>query len=225
MTDLPMPTATRLQRPSWRDSRLVIGVLLVLVSTVLGSVALARADDTVPVYAARSVLVAGQPLTPADVARVDVRLGPAATAYLSAASDLAADGYVLREVRPGELIPASAVGSQAQVDVQPVTLLVDATSATVLRTGSVVDVYVNRPDPDGVAGVGATAYAGPERTLDGVAVLRVGGEDGVLGSTAQTRSVQVLVPRDKVPQLVAHVDGRAKITLVPVPGSTLGAPS
>ena len=47
----------------------------------------------------------------------------------------------------------------------------------------------------------------------------------MLGSTAQTRSVQVLVPRDKVPQLVADVDGRAKITLVPVPGSTLGAPS
>ena len=53
MTDLPTPTATRLRRPSWRDSRLLVGVLLVLVSTVLGSVVVARADDRVPVYAVK----------------------------------------------------------------------------------------------------------------------------------------------------------------------------
>ena len=37
MSDLPTPTASRLRSPSWRDSRLLVGVLLVLVSTVLPS--------------------------------------------------------------------------------------------------------------------------------------------------------------------------------------------
>jgi hypothetical protein len=222
MTDLPARTASRLQRPSWRDSRLVVGVLLVVLSAVLGSVLLARADDRVPMYAARVPLVAGQQLTADDVSRVEVKLAGAATAYLSAATALAADSYVLREVRPGELIPRSAVGPQSEVAVQPLALLVDATSAGVLDVGSVVDVYVNRPDPQGTAAVGSTAYAGPEKVLEGVTVLRVSADDRVLGSAAQTRSVQVLVPRDRVQQLVSDVDLRSRITLVPVPGSLLG---
>jgi len=225
MTDPTTPTATRLHRPSWRDGRLVVGVLLVLVSTVLGSVALARADDTVPVFAARSVLVAGQRLTPADVGRVDVRLAGSTAAYLSARTSLPPGAVLLRDVRPGELIPASAVGTQDDAAVQPVALLVDATSAAVLTTGSVVDVYVNRPDPEGVAAAGATAYAGPVRSVEAVTVLRVSGDDGVLGSRSATRSVQVLLPRDRVGELVGDVDGGARITLVPVPGSPLGTPT
>ncbi len=221
MTDPPTPTAARLQRPSWRDSRLVVGVLLVLLSAVLGSVLLARADDTAAMYAARGPLVAGQHLTADDLARVDVRLAGASAAYLSAAGALAADTYVLRDIRPGELIPRSAVGRRSEVSVQPLALLVDATSAGVLDVGSVVDVYVNRPDPLGTAAVGSTAYAGPERVLEGVTVLRVSADDTVLGSAAQTRSVQVLVPRERVQQLVSDVDLRSRITLVPVPGSLL----
>ncbi len=224
MTDLPAPEASRLRRPSWTDARLVIGVLLVLVSTALGSLAVAHAGDTAPVYAARGVLVAGQAITASDVRRVDVRLGDGGAAYLSAADDLPPDAFVLREVREGELVPASAVGSRADVAHQPVTLPVEATSAGSLTAGSVVDVYVNRPDPDGVASVGATAYAGPDRVLEAVSVLRVSGDDGVLGSGATTRAVQVFVPRDAVADLVADVDAGSKITLVPVPGSPLGEP-
>lgn len=225
MTDLPTPSAKRLQRPSWRDSRLILGVVLVLASTVLGSVTVARAGNTVPVYAASSVLVAGQRLTLADISRVDVRLGPATSAYLSAEHTPPVDGVVLRDLRPGELIPISAVGTRTEVGVQPVTILVDATSAGVLVTGSVVDVYVNRPDPKAVVSTAGTGYAGPDRVLEAVTVLRVGGDQGVLGSRAQTRSVQVLVPRARVTQLVGDVDAGAKITLVPVPGSLLGAAS
>ncbi len=224
MTDLPAPAASRLRRPSWTDARLLIGVLLVLASTALGSFAVAHAGDTVPVYAARGGLVAGQHLTSGDVHRVDVRLGDGDAAYLSAATELPADAYVLREVRGGELVPASAVGTRAEVGLQPVTLAVEATSAAALTGGSVVDVYVNRPDPAGVASVGATAYAGPDRVLEGVGVLRVSGDEGVLGSGSATRAVQVYVPTDAVADLVSDVDIGSKITLVPVPGSPLGEP-
>ena len=224
MSDLTTPTASRLRRPSWRDSRLVVGVLLVLLSTVLGAVLLARADDRVPVYAARGTLVAGQHLGAADVVRVDVQLADAAAAYLSAARALAGDTYLVRDVRPGELIPASAVGTHADVGVQPLALLVDSTGASVLAVGSVVDVYVNRPSPQAVPGAAAAAYAGPERVLEAATVLGLSADDGILGTGAQSRAVQVLVPRESVRQLVADVDLGSKITLVPVPGSVLGAP-
>ena len=67
-------------------------------------------------------------------------------------------------------------------------------------------------------------YAGPEKTLEAVSVVKVSGDEGVLGGAAQTRAVQVMVPRDAVRDLVADVDVGARITLVPVPGTT-GSPS
>ncbi|HYN65678.1 MAG TPA: hypothetical protein VES93_02240 [Ornithinibacter sp.] len=223
MSDLPAPTASRLRAPSWRDSRLLVGLLLVLVSTLVGSVVVARADDRVPVYAAKGMLAPGQRLTGADVVRVDVLLGDGAAGYLPADRPLATDTWSLRALRPGELIPLSGVGPGATVDVQQVALLVDATSAAALSAGSVVDVYVNRPT-EGTT-VGLPTYAGPERALADVSVVRVAAEDGVLGGSAQTRAVHVMVPRDSVRDVVADVDLGARITLVPVPGGVSAAAS
>lgn len=223
MSDLPTPTASRLRTPSWRDSRLLVGLLLVLVSTVLGSVVVARADDRVPVYAARGDVAPGQRLTEADVMRVDVLLGDGAAGYLPADRPLPADTWSLRPLRPGELIPLTGVGAAATVDVQQVALLVDATSAAAISSGSVVDVYVNRPK-EGTT-VGLPTYTGPERALEAVSVVRVAGEDGVLGGSAQTRAVHVMVPRASVRDVVADVDLGARITLVPVPGGLSAAAS
>ncbi len=52
MPDIATPKASRLQRPAWRDARLLVGVLLVLAAAVLGSLTVAAADDRVPMYAA-----------------------------------------------------------------------------------------------------------------------------------------------------------------------------
>lgn len=123
----------------------------------------------------------------------------------------------------GELIPVAGVGSGAVVDVQQVALLVDATSAAAISAGSVVDVYVNRPKEG--ATVGLPTYAGPERVLEAVSVVRVAGEDTVLGASADTRAVHVMVPRDTVRDIVADVDLGAHITLVPVPGGVPAASS
>ena len=224
MSDLPTPTATRLRAPSWRDSRLLVGVVLVLVSTVGGAVVVARADDRVPVYAAAGQVAPGQRLTPGDVTVVEAQIGDGAAAYLSADRPLPSDAFALREVRPGELIPVGSIGPAAQVGVQQVALLVDATSAGALASGSVVDVYVNRPE-EGTTGVGVPRYKGPERVLEGVSVVRVAGDDAVLGGATETRAVHVMVPRDAVRDLVADVDAGARITLVPVPGGVGGAAS
>ena len=50
-------------------------------------------------------------------------------------------------------------------------------------------------------------------------------EDGVLGGSAQTRAVHVMVPREEVQAVVADVDLGARITLVPVPGGAAVAAS
>ena len=224
MSDLPAPTASRLRAPSWRDSRLLVGVLLVLVATVAGAVVVARADDRVPVFAAAGEVAPGERLTTDDLTVVDVQLGDGAAAYLPADRPLPDDAHALRPLRPGELVPVASIGTAAEVGVQQVSLLVDATSAAALSAGSVVDVYVNRPEA-GSGGVGVPRLQGPERVLEAVSVVRVAGDDAVLGGATDTRAVQVMVPREAVRDLVADVDVGARITLVPVPGGTGGSAS
>lgn len=222
MSDPPTRTAQRLRRPSWRDSRLLLGLLLVLASTAVGAYVMSRADHRVPMYAARSGLVTGQPLTAEDVVRVDVQLGEAGDDYVSAEAELPADTFVLREVRAGELIPRTALGPREQATQQPVALRVDATSASTLRAGSVVDVYVNRPKESATGPVGPAGsreLAGPELALEGVTVVGLSEEDTVMGGLGDTRAVRVMVPRDKVQGLVGDVDLGARITLVAVPGA------
>ncbi|MBR7743887.1 hypothetical protein KC207_11355 [Phycicoccus sp. BSK3Z-2] len=217
MSQLPTSSASRLRAPSWRDSRLLVGVLLVILSTVLGAVVVARADDRVPVYTATGFIAPGEQVTAASVTVARVQLGDLEGRYLSAREELPPDTYALRGLSAGELVPVAGVGEAAAVEVQPISLLVDAVSAAALSRGDRVDVYVNRPD--GSEGVVRQTFAGPEQVLSAVAVVAVAEEDSVIGGADQTRAVRVAVPRDAVRDLVGDVDLGARITLVPVPSA------
>lgn len=140
MTELTRPVAKRLARPSWRDSRLLVGVLLVLVAATLGARAVASADDRIPVWVAADDLVAGDSVTETSVRRVDVRLDDDMSAYLTADAVPAAGTFLLRDVPAGELVPRSAVGQAGDIEVQRVTVRADAVSTTGLVRGSRVDL-------------------------------------------------------------------------------------
>ena len=165
----------------------------------------------------------GQRLTDADVVRVDVLLGDGA-ARLPARrpADRRPTRGSLRDLRPGELIPVSGSAATA-VSVQQVALLVDATSASALTAGSVVDVYVNRPEEGTTVGPAHVRRA-RARPRGGVRRARRG-DDGVLGGAAETRAVHVMVPREAVRDLVADVDLGRGSPLVPVPGGVAAAAS
>lgn len=222
MADVPTPVAARLQKPSWKDARLLVGVLLVLAATVLGSLVVASADDRTPMYAASGPLLPGERLTAERLKRVDVQLGDEARGYLPASSGVPADSYVLREVQAGELVPQSAMGSKSEVGVQPLTLMVDANSAAPLVVGSIVDVYVN---PAGKAAAGGQEFTGPELTLESVSVSALPSSGSRLGGSSAQQAVQVMAPRERVRDLIGQVDLGARVTLVPVAGSPLKADS
>jgi hypothetical protein len=221
VSDLPVPKASRLQRPAWRDARLLVGVLLVLGSVVLGSYVVAHADDRTAMYAAAGPLVPGQRLSEDDLTRVEVQLGSQAASYLSAAQGLPADRYVLREVRAGELVPVSSVGSHDDIDVQPLTLLVDAGAAASLEVGSQVDVYVNPAEPDQTGG--GKRFTGPQLALQRVSVSGLPQTSSGLGGGSVTgdRPVQVMAPTDRIKDIIGKVDLGARVTVVPVAGTVL----
>ena len=220
VSDLPVPKATRLQRPAWRDARFLIGLVLVLASVAVGSTVVAAADDRTPMYAARSALVPGQPLTEDDLVRVDVQLGSQGQRYLPATTGLGPERFVLRGVAAGELVPAAAIGGRDQVSFQALTLSVDAGTVAALGVGSRVDVYVNPTDPR--AGR-SDAFAGPVLALEGVSVSSLPKTSGGLsGGAGGDRPVQVMAPRDRVKEIIGQVDDGARVTLVPSPGSDGG---
>src|SRR3954466_15707726 len=80
---LPAPVPRRVRPPRWLGLRLMLGLVLVLGSVLLGARVVSAADATVPVWAAAGDLAAGTVLTADDLVAVDVRLGDAASAYLS----------------------------------------------------------------------------------------------------------------------------------------------
>lgn len=235
MSDLPTPSASRLRPPRWTDARLVVGVLIVLGSVVLGSVVVRGADQRSPVYSARVALVPGQRLTEADLVRVDVHLGPVSDRYLTPVTLRPRPLVVLRAVPAGELVPGDAVGDEASAGVQPLTLVVDPLVAVSLQVGSEVDVYADLPSATGpgagagagggaVGGAmgGATSFTGPELVLQRVPISSLPQpSSGLGGASSSDRAVQIMVPTGRVKEVIAIVDRGARMTLVPVSGTTI----
>ncbi len=219
MPEPARPTAKRLQRPSWRDSRLLVGLLLIVLAAALGAKAVASADDRVPVWIASTDLVAGDRVEAASFARADVRLADGMARYLEAASSPPVGSMVVRDVHAGEMVPSSAVGAADAVQVQRVTVRSDAQATAGLTRGSRVDVYVT-PQPQ----TGSTqTLRATTRLLRSAAVAAVLSEGSGFGAAAMT-SVQIYVPTDHVQDLVEALDADAKITLVPAVGAvTAGA--
>lgn len=146
------PPARRAARSTWRDPRLVIGILIVAISVLAGTTLFNSADDVVPVWAARENLSSGSPVSTDDLARREIKFTSAADAdrYLSADRTLPADATLLRAVGTGELLPRAALGagSSGPVTEVPLSVPADAVPQNV-QTGSVVDVWVT---PDAAAG-------------------------------------------------------------------------
>ncbi len=182
-----------------------MGLALVFLSVLGGARVLDRADDTVPVLAARTALSGGTAVEPADLVTVRVRFGSAAEAdrYVSGSADLTEGSILLRPVGPGELLPRAALGSPDGQSALELPLAVDPGRVPAgLRVGSVVDVWVAGSS----AGVGGAVDAEPddpprraELLLSEVSVLATTGASAV--GPAGLQQVVVAVPPADQPRL------------------------
>lgn len=148
------PKAARLATPGWLDGRLVLGVLLVLVSVVVGARLLDTGAATSSVWVASRDLAPGSTLAAGDLERSQVRLYDRGGSYLLADGP-EPTGYVLeRGVGAGELLPRQGLVRpderagqvrDVSVPVAPGHLPED------LQAGQLVDVYVTPEAPPGGA--------------------------------------------------------------------------
>jgi hypothetical protein len=218
VADLPTPVAHRLARPRWLDPRLVAGLVLVLLSVVIGSKILADADERVRVWAVTHDMGADTRLTATDLSARAVRLDAAAARYVSADQDL--DGLVLtRPVGRGELLPIAAVTREGKPRQRRVVVEVDRIGAGGLDKGRVVDVYAVR-DASGNA-----SPPPPELLLAGVTVAEdVRANGSAFGGNGNTAGVALLVDGDDVAGLIdAMAHGAVYVVQVPAAADPGGA--
>jgi hypothetical protein len=188
------PPAMRHRRPSWRDPRLVVGIVMVTGSVLLGAHILADADDTVAVWSVRTDLSAGTPVSAADLRPAHVRFTSEELAERYVPVGAAPEDMVLlRDVAADELLPRAALGPATAEETAELPIAVASESVPAgLRAGEVVDVWVTRRDG---MGDGTSDGGRAVRVLERVRVVAVPQSSNALGPSS-TRQVVVGIPGD-----------------------------
>lgn len=211
-------TARRLRRPTWRDPRLGVGILLVAGSVAVGTWAVDGAARTTEVYAART------DLTPGDVVDADaldvreVRLGAPEEHYLLVADGVPAGSIAARTVGAGELVPRGALGVADAVDARPVVVPLGLTVPADLGPGTVVDLWLTPP----AARAGTVEEPVPPALLAADLVVAEVLEDSSIFAGGTGVSVELLVPRLALPDVLAALSSDGDLVVVPTFGA--GAP-
>ncbi|MET1053343.1 MAG: SAF domain-containing protein [Mycetocola sp.] len=187
------------------DPRLVIGVTLILGSIVGVWGVVQAADTSSPVLVASSTLSVGDTVTSSDLTVAHLRLDASGEHYLTAVP--AAGLTVTRTIFAGELVPRSAVRTDAEVEVSAIVVPSALALAASVETGSLVDVWAAEQQDDG-------SFAPPTVIVSDVSVVRVVEEQGLVAAGSGER-VEVLVPTGRVAALLAALSDDSAISIVP----------
>ncbi|MBX7445420.1 MULTISPECIES: hypothetical protein [unclassified Arthrobacter] len=205
-------TAARLKRPSWKDPRLMVGILLVLASVAGVAFLVGSADRTTEVYAARDGIAVGETLTPENVVRVKVRLGDAEQHYITASDGLPQGTVAVQRIAKDQLVPRASLGEVDQLNRKPVAIQVEQSLPSQAVPGARVDVWVAQPDAK-------NGFSEPKLVLPGAEIAEVTTGSTALGSS-KTTVLMVLVEDGQMPALLGAQANEAKISVVWNPGGT-----
>lgn len=202
--------APRLKRPSWKDPRLLVGVLLVLVSVAGVTFLVGSADRTTEVYAARDGIAVGERLTPENVVRAKVRLGNTEQHYITVEDGLPRDVVAMQRIAKDQLVPRASLGEVDQLNRKPVALSIAQTLPSQAVAGARVDVWVAQPDAK-------NGFSEPKLILPGAEIAEVTTGSTALGSS-KTTVLMVLVEDRQMPGLLGAQANDAKMSVVWNPG-------
>lgn len=200
-TEQSIGPAMRQQAARLRDGRLLGGIVLVVLATLMGAWLLGGDDDTVSVLRTTRDLSVGAVL--ADTEVISVPRAMATDAYLGPSDDVA--GTVNRPIRAGELIPRVALVPPGRLVTREVTVPVDPLHAPPgLQPGAAVDVW---------ASASGSSPMPPRLVLADVVVTAVAADQSALSGEL---GVVLDVPEQQVGALVAATRG-GDLDLIAVP--------
>ncbi|GAA1841039.1 hypothetical protein GCM10009750_28960 [Agromyces salentinus] len=188
------------------DPRLIIGVVLVVGSTVGVTSLVSGLDDASEVYTAATTLSPGDRITADDLVVERVRFGAPAIRYLEPDA-LPRDGLiVVSTVRKGELVPVASVDDVDRAGLATVVVSSRAALPRDVEVGALVDVWAAHRVERG-------AYDPPAVIVPGAEVAATTGGGGIVDGGAA--SVELLVPRERVAVLLEALAAEDVIDLVP----------
>lgn len=213
------PAPRRLHAPRWLNFRLIAGVLLVLVSVIVGARVVTAADTSDLVWAAEQDLAAGTVLADGDLRAVSVQLADAGDAYLLSSAD--PFGRVLRSpVGSGELLPRSILAETSTL----VDIALPIAAGYVppsLQRGQLIDVYALDPNPNIAAPNDPSIPDPTDQTQEppvsevvtlvveaAVVQLITGRTDGALSVGSSTIQVVISVEARQAPGVFAAIAGK-----------------
>jgi len=199
------------------DSRLIIGILLVVVSMAAVAGIVLASHHTRTVYVASDNLAPGEPLTEERLALVEVRVDDTTPLYLGPDRLPSEPIVITRAVGAGELIPLSALGAADQSTASVVVTLTSSPPSGV-DAGSRVELWVAPP------GERAGEYADPSVVVPDATVVRRLESDRLVGTN--TVELELRVPKSQLQQVLAATTAEARMHVVPLhrePATQLGA--
>lgn len=201
---------TFLSRPRtafWGDIRFVIGIVLVALSIAGVWLIVSSSGRTTPMLQANRTIVQGEALVSSDFQVVEVGLGRLTEDYV-APQDLEPGLVAARTLTKGELVPTTAL---ADDDTSRTTTIVIESSTGIpagVTTGTVVELWQAPPLED------ERSYDTPRILVGDVIVSSVIDPEGMLASDATT--VEVVIDRSDVAEVLAAITGGAMLSVVPV---------
>lgn len=170
-----------------KNSRLAMGLALLIIALSAASLISKEANRTVLVWASVGDLAPGQVITPTDITPASVLLAQTAKNYLSSSAQIVGT-TVISKISTGDLIPVAAISTEVDsLDKRLVPLTVEITDLPIaLVRGDVIDIYA-------IAKKDSNSIITPKLLAAGVSVEQV-----LERSNSGSVSVLVILNSDQV---------------------------
>ena len=170
-----------------KNSRLAMGLALLIIALSAASLISKEANRTVLVWASIGDLAPGQVIMPTDITPASVLLAQTAKNYLSSSAQIVGT-IVISKISAGDLIPVAAISTVVDsLDKRLVPLTVEITDLPIaLVRGDVIDIYA-------IAKKDSNSIITPELLAAGVSVEQV-----LERSNSGSVSVLVILNNDQV---------------------------
>lgn len=200
--------AARLQKPTIKDPRLVVGILLILGSILAVVLVLRAGNQTASYYAATHEIAVGQKIEPEDIQLVEVKLSDAQKNTYRASDQTPEGQYATSLIRSGELVTLADTADYQNEARRKVAITLDSAETATLNTGDRVDIWVSSPQKN------SQNFEDPHTIMRGAEIASKNSEETLIGGTGKT-AVSVLVLDESLPAVLNAVNNEAKINLIP----------
>ncbi|WP_346844402.1 flagella basal body P-ring formation protein FlgA [uncultured Rothia sp.] len=204
----PSVIAERMHKPGWKDPKLLMGLLLIVISLVAVVGVINATNKTQTYYVANRDISVGDSVEPSDLKVVEVRLGEADGLYLAASEELNQSIHAKQHIQKGELISANALQEPDEQGRCQVAIVLDSTVASSFSAGDYADIWVSHQEENG------TSYSAPIQVIQAAEISQINTEDSMIGSTGKT-AVQILVTDTALAEVLDAINNESKINLVP----------